>query len=133
MAETLGIVASILQLVDTALKIREHIQDFRHAPEEQQKLLSEMDNLRPLLQELETRIAGNPSSAIIQKMSSPLTAFKLTLEQFIQKLKPVEGRLLKFWKQLNWSLENKKEALERLKKFEQFKTLLNTWLLLDLW
>jgi hypothetical protein len=64
MAETLGIVTSILQLVEAALKAREYIEDFRNAPQEQQKLLSEMDNLRPLLKELQSHIAGSSVAAV---------------------------------------------------------------------
>jgi hypothetical protein len=44
-----------------------------------------------------------------------------------------DGPLSKFSKQLKWTLWNKKEASEYLGKFEQFKSLLNSWLLLDLW
>ncbi|KAJ7832117.1 hypothetical protein B0H13DRAFT_1915136 [Mycena leptocephala] len=133
MAETLGTIASILQLVNSALKAREYILDFVHAPQEQQKLLSEMDDLRPLLAELHTRVIGNPSSRVLQQMQSPLADFKTTMEQFMQKLRPGDGPLSKFSKQLKWTLWSKKEAKEYLDKFEQFKSLLNSWLLLDLW
>ncbi|KAJ7847783.1 hypothetical protein B0H13DRAFT_2405537 [Mycena leptocephala] len=132
MTETLGTVASILQLVDTALKAREYILDFVHAPQEQQKLLSEMDDLRPLLAELHTRVVGNPSSNVLRQMKRPLADFKTTMEQFTQKLHPGDGPLSKFSKQLKWTLWSKKEAEEYLDKFEQFKSLLNSWLLLDL-
>jgi hypothetical protein len=42
---TLGTIASTLQLVDTALKACNHFQDFVNAPQEQQKLLSEIKDL----------------------------------------------------------------------------------------
>jgi hypothetical protein len=133
MAEALGTVASILQLVDIALKARDYIADFSHAPQEQQKLLSAMNDLRPLLEELRTRIVDHPSSGILQRMQSPLADFKMTMEQFTQKLRLGDGPLSKFSKQLKWTLWRKKEANEYLGKFEQFKSLLNGWLLLDLW
>lgn len=82
MAETLGTVASIIQLLDTALKTREYIQDFVHAPQEQRKLLSEMDDLRPLLEEPHKWITANPRSGMLQHMKSPLADFKSTMEQF---------------------------------------------------
>lgn len=132
MAETLGTVASILQLLDTALKAREYIQDFRHAPEEKKKLLSEMDDLRPLLAELRRRIEANPSRKIIQQMNNPLTAFKSTMEQFAEVLRPADGSLSKLTKRLTWTMWNKSEAKESVAKFEQFKSLLNSWLLLDI-
>jgi hypothetical protein len=133
MAETLGTIVSIMQLVDSALRARDYIQDFRHGPQEQQKLLSEMDDLRPLLQELETRVAANPSSSVLRQMKNPLDSFESTMEQFTEKLRPGNGPVSKFSKQLKWTLWSKKEATEYLDKFEQFKSLLNSWLLLDLW
>jgi hypothetical protein len=133
---TLGTVASILQLVDTALKVYDRFQDFVNAPQEQQKLLSEMKDLRPLLQELHDRMTRNPSSSMLQQMKSPLANFKMMMEQLTKKLSPGDGSgdgsLSKFSKQLKWTLWNKKEASEYLGKFEQFKSLLNSWLLLDL-
>ncbi|KAJ6605260.1 ankyrin repeat-containing domain protein [Mycena vulgaris] len=133
MAEALGTVASILQLVDTALRIREHIQDFRQALQDQQKLLSELDDLRPLLNELQTRIAGNPANTNLQNMKSPLADFEVAMKELVGKLNPVDGRFAKLWKQLKWSLEEKKEAQETLRRFGDFKLLLNSWLVIDLW
>ncbi|KAJ7117091.1 hypothetical protein C8R44DRAFT_983359 [Mycena epipterygia] len=132
MAETLGAVASILQLVDTALKAREYIQDFRHAPQEQQKLLSEIDDLRPLLIELRNRITASAENGVLQQMKNPLAAFKITMEHFTQKLRPIDGVVSKVSKQLQWAMWNKKEAKEYLATFEQFKSLLNSWLLLGI-
>jgi predicted nucleic acid-binding Zn-ribbon protein len=133
MAETLGTVVSIIQLVDTALKARAYIQDFRHAPQERQKLLSEMDDLRALLGELHTRMTADPSGSMLQQMENPLSTFKATMEHCTEKLRPEDGPLSKFSEQLKWTMWNKKEATEYLGKFEQFKTLLNSWLLLDIW
>jgi hypothetical protein len=75
----------------------------------------------------------NPSSSMLQQMKSPLANFKTMMEQLTQKLSPGDGPLSKFSKQVKWTLWNKKEASEYLSKFEQFKSLLNSWLLLDLW
>ncbi|KAJ6596207.1 ankyrin repeat-containing domain protein [Mycena vulgaris] len=133
MAETLGTIASILQLVDVALKAREYIQDFRHALQEQEKILSEMDDLRPLLVELQRRITADPSRDILKTMQTPLTAFKSTMEDLTQTIKPANTGLSKFARRLTWSMWSKKEAKEYLDKLEQFKTLLNSWLLLDIW
>jgi hypothetical protein len=133
--ETIGAVTTIIQLVDTGLKARDYIQDFRHAPREQQKLLLEMDDLRPLLWELHRQITANPgpSRSIIQQMGSPLAAFKSTMEQFTAGLRAGNGRFAKFSNRLTWTMWNKKEAIKYLAKFEQFKSLLNGWLLLDIW
>ncbi|KAF7365801.1 ANK-REP-REGION domain-containing protein [Mycena venus] len=133
MAETLGTVASILQLVETALKVKDYIQDFIHAPQEQLKLLSEMADLRSLVQELQDRTVANASSVILQRMKNPLEDFKATMERFTEKLRPGDGPLSKFSNQLTWTLWSKKDAQEYLSKFKQFKSLLNSWLLVDLW
>ncbi|KAJ6541683.1 hypothetical protein B0H19DRAFT_1268649 [Mycena capillaripes] len=132
MASAVGYVLSIIQLVDTGLKARDYIQDFRRAPLEQQKLLSEMDDLRPLLHELHGQMLANPSRSILQQMRSPLAAFQITMEQFTAELRAGDGPFVKFSKRLTWTMWNKKEAIEYLAKFEQFKSLLNSWLLLDI-
>jgi hypothetical protein len=133
MAEVLGTLGTVIQLVETALKVREYIQDFRHAPQEQRKLLSEMDDLRPLLVELQTRINTNPSRSIVGQMQNPLTVFISTMGTFTEKLRPGDGAFSKVSKQLSWSMWSKSEAKVYLVKFEQFKSLLQSWLLLDLW
>ncbi|KAJ7772269.1 hypothetical protein B0H16DRAFT_167196 [Mycena metata] len=132
MADPLGTVASILQLVDTALKIRDHIQDFRHAPQEQQELLKEMDYLRNLLDHIHTYIARNPSDATLKRMESPLTTFKLMMMQVTEKLRLGGGLFSKFSKRMKWTMGDKQAAEEYLKKFDQFKLLLNSWLVIHL-
>ncbi|KAJ6590682.1 ankyrin repeat-containing domain protein [Mycena vulgaris] len=133
MAETLGVITSTIQLVDTALKAREYVKDFVNAPQEQRRLFSEMDTLKPLLGELQKRVLAHPSPNSLQQMKSPLNRFKTTMENFTEKLKPPGGRWHKFSNQLAWTLWNKKEGKEYLEEFERIKLLLNTWLVLDIW
>ena len=47
-----GLVASVVQLVDTASKVADYLSDVKHASEEQQQLLDEIAHLGPLLDEL---------------------------------------------------------------------------------
>jgi hypothetical protein len=131
--EIVGTIASIIQLVDTVLKAMDYIRDFIHVPQEQQKLFLEMGDLRPLVTELQCRIVANTLSTILQRIQSPLADFKATMERFTDKLCPGDGPLSKFSKRLMWTLWSKKEVQEYLRKFEQFKSLLNSWLLVDLW
>ncbi|KAF8207721.1 ankyrin repeat-containing domain protein [Mycena galopus ATCC 62051] len=133
MADPLGTIATILQLVQTVIDIRNHIEDFRNAPREQQKLLMEMDALCPLLEELKTRIAGHKADGIVKQMNGPLVLFKLTMQQFTEKFQPESGLFSEFSKRLRWTVRDKQEAKEYLVKFEQFKSLLNSWLLINLW
>lgn len=132
MAETLGTIASVLQLIDVALKAREYIQDFRHALDEKKKLLLEMEELRRLLEQLRKRIDASSSDNLLQNIKSPLSAFEKATKYLSEQLRPGEGTVSKFSIRLKWSMWNKKETVECLSKFEQFKSLVNGWLLMDL-
>jgi len=127
MAEVLGTIATILQLVDTALKARDYIKDFHNAPGEQQKMFGEINRLKPLLTELQARVSASPSSSL-HKMSEPLDRFKKIMQEFTAKLEARDGPWWKFSKQLTWALWNKKEAKEYLDEFEGIKSLINVWL-----
>ncbi|KAJ7499617.1 ankyrin repeat-containing domain protein [Mycena latifolia] len=136
MAETLGIVTSAVQLVDTALKAREYVKDFINAPQEQRKLFSDMDALRPLMVELQKRVSANPSCNILQQMTGPLEKFKTTMERLVERIRPAlaaRSSWSKLSNQLTWTLWNKKEVVGYLDEFESIKSLLNTWLVLDIW
>ncbi|KAJ7075570.1 hypothetical protein B0H15DRAFT_866669 [Mycena belliarum] len=133
MAEVLGTVATVLQLVDTALRAREYIKDFKNASAEQHKLFSDIGDLKQLLTELEKRARASPSAGVLQHMLRPLEDFKALLEKFVAKLEQPDHRLAKFTKQLTWTLWNKTEATEFLKKFETIKSTLNTWLAMGIW
>ncbi|KAJ7693073.1 ankyrin repeat-containing domain protein [Mycena rosella] len=132
MAEALGTLASILQLVDTALKAREYFKDFLDAPKEQQKLFSEMEDVRSLFVGLNKRVVGNPSSDAMQQMSGPLDKFKIAMMHFTERLGPVDG-FAKRTKQLKWTLWSKKESGGYLEELERIKALLNLWLTMDIW
>ncbi|KAJ7487929.1 hypothetical protein FB451DRAFT_1390903 [Mycena latifolia] len=135
MADTLGVIASAIQLVDTALKAREYVKAFVNASHEQRQLFSEIDSLKPLLKELQNRVLEHPSPSrnSFQQMIAPLNRFQATMEDLTKKLAPAGGRWSKFSKQLAWTLWNKKEAKEYFEEFERIKLLLNTWLVLDIW
>ncbi|KAJ6579072.1 hypothetical protein DFH09DRAFT_1310432 [Mycena vulgaris] len=132
MAETLGPDASIIQLVDTVLKAREYIKDFRDAPKEQQKLFLEVEGLRPLLAELLKRVVNNPSSDVFQQMSGPLTMFKTTMDEFTKKLGPRDD-MSKFTSKITRALWSKKEAIGNLEELERMKTTINGWLTMGIW
>ncbi|KAJ6458903.1 ankyrin repeat domain-containing protein [Mycena vulgaris] len=132
MAEALGTVASIIQLVDTALKAREYIKDFRDAPKEQQKLFLEMEGLRPLLAELLKRLVDNPSSEAFQQMTAPLKIFETTMKEFTEKLGPRDA-MSKFTRKITWTLWSKKEAGGYLEELERIKGLINVWLTMGIW
>ncbi|KAJ7444007.1 ankyrin repeat-containing domain protein [Mycena latifolia] len=133
MAEVLGAVASAIQLVDTALKAHKYVKDFYNAPTEQRKLFTELDDVKPLLTELQKHVIASPSTNVFQHMVAPLGKFKTMMDKFTVKFELPNGPLSKLSKQLSWTLWNKKEAKEYLQEFESMKTLLNTWLTLGIW
>ncbi|KAJ6563412.1 ankyrin repeat-containing domain protein [Mycena vulgaris] len=134
MAEALGIVTSSIQLLDMAMKVFEYVKDFHNAPEEQHKLLAEMNILKPMLVELQSRVRANPSSSTLQQMKEPLNRFKTTMGHFTRKLEAADpGGWSKLSRRITWSLWSKKEAKENLDEFERMKSSLTIWLNMDSW
>ncbi|KAJ7203153.1 hypothetical protein GGX14DRAFT_652710 [Mycena pura] len=135
--ETLGLVTGIIQLVDTALKAREYVKDFYGAPAEQRKLFTEMQDLKPMFEELKRRLdthASSGSTSVLQHMQEPLSRvdkFKATMEKFTAKFRVPGSPLAQLSKQLSWTLWNKNEAKEYLNEFEHIKSLLNFWLAME--
>ncbi|KAJ7129105.1 hypothetical protein C8R46DRAFT_1236699 [Mycena filopes] len=127
MATILSTVGSILQLLETAARAWEHIQDFRNAPKEEKQIRLEIGYLKTTLERLHQEIIANPSSQLTQNIRGPLTSFEGMMKEFTPKLGAST-----FTRQVKWALGGKKEAAEYLAKFEHFKSLLNTWLLVDL-
>ncbi|KAJ7476790.1 hypothetical protein FB451DRAFT_1366381 [Mycena latifolia] len=132
MAEALGTLASVLQLVDTILKAREYFKDFHDAPKDQKKLFSEMEGLKALLMELDKWVMGNPSSEAFSQMVGPLATLKTMMEHVTEKLGPVDGQS-KLTKRLSWTLWSKKEVAGYLEELERIKVLINLWLTMDIW
>lgn len=133
MAEALGMVASLLQLVDVALKAIEVGNNFVKAPGEREKLRAEMGYLKSLLEDLHARMLKDPFSSLLQKISDPLVQFRMTLEHFTEKLQPQGDGVAKFRQRLTWAAWSKKEAEGYLDEFERFKALLNLWLTKETW
>jgi hypothetical protein len=129
-----GLVASVLQLVDTVAQTHRYINDVRGAPNDQQRLLLEVLNLQPLVRELDRRMTSTQAAGLIngmQEFAEPLTQMKGTMEQLSIKLTP-EG-FSKVSNRLAWPLWRKKGVEEELSTIERFKGLLNVWLGMDIW
>jgi hypothetical protein len=133
MADPLSIVFGILQLMSAAKLTIGMITDVVNAPKEQRSLFAELGNLEPLLKDLLARLEGNPSANGIQRLYIPLDQFRETMEHVTDKLRIASKSGYKIPKALSWTLWNKKEVKDDLEKIERFKTLLNTWLVLDIW
>ncbi|KAJ6555694.1 hypothetical protein DFH09DRAFT_1491941 [Mycena vulgaris] len=61
MGELIGLLASVLQLVDVVAGAGKLVKDLHNAPKEQQRLFSEIESLRPLIAALQDRV-GHPTS-----------------------------------------------------------------------
>ncbi|KAJ7080036.1 hypothetical protein C8R44DRAFT_895528 [Mycena epipterygia] len=128
MADIVGLVASVLQLLDTASKARDYIHDFRNAPKDQQELLHEITHLRPLLQQVDKRIqGGSPAGAdALQEFKEPLTRLNTIMEELTKKLTP-DGISKTAGRRLAWPLWGKKDVEEGFRTIERLKILLNSW------
>jgi hypothetical protein len=133
MAEILGLAATVLQLIDTLAKARGYINDFHSAPKDQQRLLLEIQNLEPLIKELDRRIQNTVEGmgSGLQEFIEPLTQLKGMLERLTKELK-WEGSS-KVYKRLTWPLWGKEDIEEKLRTIERFKSLLSNWLGIDIW
>ncbi|KAJ7270946.1 ankyrin repeat-containing domain protein [Mycena rebaudengoi] len=127
-----GLVTSILQLVATAKSAIDLGRDARNATKDQRDLFLEVQNLAPLLEDLNHRAQQPNNQAVngLQKLEKPLSQLKETMEHITRKL----GSANKVGsKALVWTFWNKTEADADLAKIERFKAVLNAWLLLDNW
>ncbi|KAJ7088352.1 hypothetical protein C8R44DRAFT_751918 [Mycena epipterygia] len=133
MADIVGLVASVLQLLDTVSKARDYIHDFRNAPKDQQDLLLEITHLRPLLQQVDKRIQGDSSAwaDALQEFKGPLTRLNTVMGQLTENLTP-DGILKAAGRRLAWPLCGKKDVEEGLRTIERLKTLLNSWVGMDI-
>jgi hypothetical protein len=129
MAELIGLVASVLQLVSTFATAVTLSKDLHNAPKEQLQLFSEIQSLQPLIAALQGRIQVNSTSTGMIELQAPLSQLEDTMKRCNKKLQ-VDGPLTRA---VSWTLWNKKEAKEALDKIERFKSLLNSWLTVDIW
>ncbi|KAJ7271010.1 ankyrin repeat-containing domain protein [Mycena rebaudengoi] len=130
-----GLVASILQFVVAAKSVIDLGRDVVNAPKEQRALFREVQNLEPLLTDLQRRLLlpGSESINGLQQLKDPLLDFKETMDRIAGRLRSVNESGSKLPKALSWTLWNKNEAEADMAKIERFVTLLNVWLGLDIW
>jgi hypothetical protein len=130
-----GLVTSILQLVVAAKSVIDLGRDVVNAPKEQRALFREVQNLEPLLTDLQRRLLlpGSESINGLQQLKDPLLDFKETMDRIAGRLRSVNESGSKLPKALSWTLWNKNEAEADMAKIERFVTLLNVWLGLDIW
>ncbi|KAJ7729559.1 hypothetical protein B0H16DRAFT_1469944 [Mycena metata] len=129
MAEVVGLVACVLQLVSNFAAGVELIKDLHNAPKEQLQLISEIQSLHSLVAALKARLETNDQTTDIGGLHASLSSLEDTLKRCNNKLK-VDGPVTRA---ISWTLWNKKEAKEDLCTIERFKSLLNTWFTAHVW
>ncbi|KAK6971547.1 ankyrin [Favolaschia claudopus] len=129
MAEVLGIVSSVLQLLNTALKATDLVKDVYRATQEKQQIHDELEGLKPLLAELRLRVLANPSQGVRRNIAAPLTKFQRTLEELLRRLQPAKDTV----ERVKWGLFEKKKMKEDLLVLRQFHDVVNSWMILDFW
>ncbi|KAJ7453113.1 ankyrin repeat-containing domain protein [Mycena latifolia] len=129
-----GLVASVLQLVNIVAQIRGYIKNFHDAPEDQRQLLLEIESLEPFVKELEKRIKNTQAAGLtngLQELETPLIQLKGTMEQLTKKLDSTG--ISKVSNRVVWPLWGKEDIEEGLNTIERFKSLLSAWLGMDIW
>ncbi|KAJ6496284.1 ankyrin repeat-containing domain protein [Mycena sanguinolenta] len=134
MAELVGLIASVLQLVDTVAKARDYIQDFRDAPKDQQRLWQELDALKPLVSKLDSlakQSSTGASSEMLREWEEPLEQLETVMRRLTRKAN-LTG-IQQFSSRLTWAMWRKDDVQQALNAVERYKGLFNTWLALDTW
>ncbi|KAJ6563655.1 hypothetical protein DFH09DRAFT_1158639, partial [Mycena vulgaris] len=133
MADIVGLVASILQLVDAVAKAHRYITDFHDAPKDQQRLLSEIKSLEPLVKKLNNQIRKDQAAGLLsglREFEEALVRLKGIMERLTKKLDSTG--ISKLAGRLAWPLWGKEDVEEGLNAIERFKSLLNAWLGMDI-
>ncbi|KAJ6531019.1 ankyrin repeat-containing domain protein [Mycena capillaripes] len=160
MAEIIGVIATILQLIDTAVKAHDYLKGFRNATQEQQRLLSEIQSVDALAKQLHLRMKQT-LERLTKKLSS--TENSNSPQEEDHELRTESGAAhsrdarvpngvheelgtpsridhharVPFGRssiaQLSWPLWGKDEVYEGLDTIERFKSFLNLWLGMSIW
>ncbi|KIW35343.1 uncharacterized protein PV07_02044 [Cladophialophora immunda] len=125
-----GLLASIIQLIDATAKAVKYLNDVKNAPKERARLAREATNLLALLTDLRYRVedakSTDPWFAGVRSLGvkgGPLEQFDEAITALTRKLNPEKG-VKKAGKSLLWTL-NKKEIDRIFDEIERLKTLVS--------
>lgn len=128
MAEAVGAVASVIQLVSTTVKLVKYCTDVAHAPAEADELVVECSVLTPLLLRLK-KDAKLQNEQAARPLIKPLNDLKKRIDDLADRLSP-ESRLRRLSRDVLWPLL-KKEMREVMEKVTQLTGIINSWMTLD--
>jgi hypothetical protein len=124
-----GLLASIIQVIDATTTVIQYLNDVRKAPNDRARLAQEAKNLLSLLitmrykvEEANTVDPWFTNIRFLGTVNGPLDQFKEAMEDLARKLQPEPG-IRKFSQNLIWTID-KKECSETLTKIERLKTLI---------
>ncbi|RYP78164.1 hypothetical protein DL769_003245 [Monosporascus sp. CRB-8-3] len=128
--QVVGLVASIIQLIETTAKVIGYVNDVKDAPTERAQFARHASSLLALLTDLryqleEAKIASDPWFVALRDLGAgggPLDQLQDQMERLATKLEPSIGRLKKLGKTLIWAVD-KKEIEAVLAQIERVKTL----------
>lgn len=118
----LGLVASLVQLVDATSKVIGYLNDLKDAPKERARLAREATSLLTLLTDLRFRIeeAGptDPWCASLRSLGvdqGPLDQLRRAMEELASKLVPTKQLRRVLWTLDKKTVENLLSQIERIK------------------
>ena len=136
MAEVIGLVSSIIQVIGATTKTIQYLSDVKDAPKERAKLAREASSLVALLTDLRYKVeevkSTDPWFASVRSLGAdmgPLQQFRDAMEGLERKLKPHTG-IEKFGKALLWTID-KNDIKDILGKIERLKTTVGLALQMD--
>ncbi|KAJ7434359.1 ankyrin repeat-containing domain protein [Mycena latifolia] len=133
MADIVGLLASVLQLVDTIAKARGYLKGFHDGPKDQRELLLEIMSLATLLKHVGEHIKRDSSGGGLQHFQEPLIHLEALMARLAKKLDPATGSVSRVSSRLTWPMWGKEDVREGFNTIERFKSLLNAWLGVDIW
>ena len=129
MAEILGIVSSIIAIVEVSSIVIEYLKDVSGASEDVQVLIDEVKStttvlasLKSLLDQPAVQSAWTASAKLLAVPNGPIDQFQRALDLLNRKLKPATGKLRRVADAVVWPFK-KKEVSNILKSIQRQKTL----------
>ncbi|KAJ7499629.1 hypothetical protein FB451DRAFT_41815 [Mycena latifolia] len=134
MADIVGLVTSVLQLVDAVAKTRNYVQDFRNAPKDKLRLLLEIQSVESLVRDLDERIkkihaTGAPTGSVKEIEAQLTEAMKRSKKKLDSRGLPTASSLSR----MAWPLWGKEEVRVGLATIERFKSSITAWLGMSIW
>ncbi len=122
MAEVLGVVSSIVALIEISFTCIKYLKDVKEAPGECNELFNELSDLTHCLSDvkplIEKATEDDPWLVTMQTLSGPFARLEMTLDDLKNELELTSSGM----KRLLWKFK-KESVQDALKKIERIKSL----------